>query len=581
MSTAVDLQVSASQIATEWLTRFSAFLQGTADASDVFHANPWWRDILTFHWDYRAFLGGERISEQARHAASAQPRNFVPSSTIETRFATPDQSRILAFFEFETDNATNTGVAHLALDESGRWAAAGVLTAMESLKGHEEINGHRRPLGRTPGDQPNWLEQRKIDQDFADRDPEVLIVGSGQAGLATAARLGQLQVPTLIVEKNARVGDNWRKRYRSLVLHDPVWFDHLPYLPFPSTWPVFTPKDKMGDWLEAYASILELNVWTSSTITHTSYDEATKRWTVVINRDGTERTVHPAHVVIATGLSGTTPYVPEVRGADDFTGELKHSTEFASGDAYAGKRVLVVGAATSAHDLAQALHEQGAQVTMLQRSATYVIGMTTMTDAMGFYKEGGGPTETADLIAMSVPMAVNVANMQQRTRDAAEVDREILDGLRKAGFNITMGIEDAGHSLLFFEKAGGYYIDVGCSQLIIDGHIAMKSGVEIDHLTTDSVVFTDGESQQFDAIYLATGYHGVAETARRIVGDDIVANCGPIWGLDDEGELQGVWRPTGQPGLWFAGGNLGLVRHASKYLALQLKADLEGLRARS
>lgn len=580
MSTSVDVQAAASQLATEWLAGFSDFVQGAVPAADVFAAeNPWWRDILTFTWDYRTFLGLERITDLSRRVTNANPRHFELSTSIDTRFTDPDESRILTFFEFETDLARGAGVAHLTQEASGRWVAAGVLTTMDELKGHEEINGHRRPLGRTPGDQPNWLEQRQIDQDFAERDPEVLIVGSGQAGLATAARLGQLQVPTLIVENNARVGDNWRKRYRSLVLHDPVWFDHLPYLPFPSTWPVFTPKDKMGDWLEAYASILELNVWTSSTITHTSYDEATKRWTVVIDRDGTQRTLHPAHVVIATGLSGTTPYVPEIRGAKDFTGELKHSTEFASGHAYVGKRVLVVGAATSAHDLAQALYEQGAHVTMLQRSETYVIGMTTMTDGMVLYQEGACPTEEADLVAMSVPMAVNIANLQQRTRAAAERDREILDGLRAAGFKITMGIEDAGHSLLFFKKAGGYYIDVGCSQLIIDGKIAIKQGVEIDHLTADSVVFSDGETAGFDAIFLATGYHGVTETARQIVGDDIVDNCGPIWGLDAESELQGVWRPTGHDGLWFAGGNLGLVRHASKFLALQLKADLEGLRA--
>ncbi len=88
-----------------------------------------------------------------------------------------------------------------------------------------------------------------------------MIIGGGQGGIALGARLRQLGVPTIIVEKNARPGDSWRNRYRTLVLHDPVWYDHLPYIPFPEHWPVFTPKDKMGDWLEMYAKVMELNYW--------------------------------------------------------------------------------------------------------------------------------------------------------------------------------------------------------------------------------------------------------------------------------------------------------------------------------
>ena len=93
------------------------------------------------------------------------------------------------------------------------------------------------------------------------------IIGGGQGGIALGARLRQLGVPAVIIEKNPRAGDSWRNRYRSLVLHDPVWYDHLPCIPFPAHWPVFTPKDKMGDWLEAYVKLMELNYWTSSEVT--------------------------------------------------------------------------------------------------------------------------------------------------------------------------------------------------------------------------------------------------------------------------------------------------------------------------
>ena len=101
-----------------------------------------------------------------------------------------------------------------------------------------------------------------------------VIVGGGQGGIALGARLRRLGVPTLIVEKNERPGDSWRKRYKSLCLHDPVWYDHLPYLPFPDHWPVFSPKDKIGDWLEMYTKVMELNYWSSTTRCKARYDEA-------------------------------------------------------------------------------------------------------------------------------------------------------------------------------------------------------------------------------------------------------------------------------------------------------------------
>jgi cation diffusion facilitator CzcD-associated flavoprotein CzcO len=93
-----------------------------------------------------------------------------------------------------------------------------------------------------------------------------------------------LGIKSLIVDREDRIGDNWRTRYHQLVLHDPVWFDHLPYLPFPTHWPVFTPKDKLGDWFESYVSLLELNAWTRATITKSSWDETAGKWTVTLDR---------------------------------------------------------------------------------------------------------------------------------------------------------------------------------------------------------------------------------------------------------------------------------------------------------
>ena len=134
--------------------------------------------------------------------------------------------------------------------------------------------------------------------------PYVLVVGGGQGGIALGARLRQLGVPAIVVDKHERPGDQWRKRYKSLCLHDPVWYDHLPYLPFPQNWPVFSPKDKIGDWLEFYTRVMEVPYWSKTTCLSASFDDAAGRWTVEVDRDGERLTLHPAHLVLATGHVG-------------------------------------------------------------------------------------------------------------------------------------------------------------------------------------------------------------------------------------------------------------------------------------
>lgn len=177
--------------------------------------------------------------------------------------------------------------------------------------------------------------------------------------MTAAARLKVLGVDTLIIDKLPRVGDNWRNRYKSLVLHDPVKFDNMPLIEFPPFWPTFTPKDKLAGWFELYAQALELNIWNSSKIKSSSWDKEKKQWTVVIDRmkpDGSkeERIFHPRHVIQATGHSGKMNF-PDIKGMDTFKGRrLCHSSEFPGADQNAkSKKAIVVGSCNSGHDLCQ------------------------------------------------------------------------------------------------------------------------------------------------------------------------------------------------------------------------------------
>jgi putative flavoprotein involved in K+ transport len=264
---------------------------------------------------------------------------------------------------------------------------------------------------------------------------------------------------------------------------------------------------------------------------------------------------------------------------DDFRGTISHSSRHPGGPEFAGKRAVVVGACNSGHDIAQDLYEHGADVTMVQRSSTYVMssehGIPTLF--AGLYEEGGPPTEDADLLFAAFPYPLLRELHKPATQALAELDRETLDGLERAGFKTDMGYDGSGLLTKYLTRGGGYYIDVGCSRLIAEGKVKIKQGVEIERFTETGLRFADGTTLDADVVVLATGYDDMRETARRLLGDEVADRCTPVWGLDEEGELRTIWRDSGHPGLWFMGGNLHLARFYSRYLALRLKARQEGL----
>ncbi|GAA1827414.1 NAD(P)/FAD-dependent oxidoreductase [Pseudonocardia ailaonensis] len=546
-------------VVTAWLRRFGTAL-GTGGAAELFRADGWWRDLLALSGDLRTFQGTDRIDKGLATAATG----FVVTGEPEVAPGPVLQ----ATFAFETAVHHGDGVLRL-VEEDGEWRAWTLLTSARELKGREEAVGARRPRGsedHVPGG-PSWGRTRARQREFLDGDPEVVVVGAGHSGLGLAARLGRLGVRTLVVDRNPRVGDNWRNRYESLRLHDPVWYDHLPYLPFPSSWPVFTPKDKLGDWLEHYVDALDLDVWTGTTLTSGSHDGTA--WDLTLRRaDGTERRLRPRDLVLATGVSGTEARWPTLPGS--FDGGLFHSSTFPGGSGFAGARAVVVGGGNSAHDIAQDLAVHGASVTMVQRSSTYVVSAAaTATGLAGIYDESGPPTERADLLMASMPFLAGWEAKRAMTARMAEIDADLHAALDRAGFRRNNGIEGTGASMLFVTRGGGYYIDVGCSGLIADGTIAVRPGSPTA-LTPTGLTLDDGSVLEADVVVLATGYHGMVETARTLLGDEVANRCGPVWGLDEEGELQGMWRRTGQPGLWFMGGNLAMARFYGRVLALQL-----------
>ncbi len=394
-----------------------------------------------------------------------------------------------------------------------------------------------------------------------------------------------LQVPTLIIDSNDAVGDNWRKRYHQLVLHDPVWYDHMPYIKFPDHWPVFTPKDKLAEWFDSYAKSLELNIWMKSTLKESSWNEEKQEWDVVVSRvkpDGSSetRTLHPKHIIQATGHSGKM-YFPNIPGRDKFSGDLLcHSSEFPGArEGGQGKKAVVIGACNSSHDICHDYVEKGYDVTMVQRSSTSVVSSDAAVKILlgGVFEENGPPTEDADIWLWGWPSEVFKSIHLDVTKIQSDFDAPLLGGLEKAGFKTDKGPDDAGLVIKYFQRGGGYYFDVGASQLIIDGKIKVKQGQEVTEILPHGLKFGDGTELEADEIIFATGYENMRTQARIIFGDEVADRVGDLWGWDEEGEFRGFWRFSGHPGFWFQGGNLAICRYFSRILALQIKAEVEGL----
>jgi len=589
---------------SQWLSHFDSALQrdDLSSATNLFVDDCYWRDLVSFTWNIKTMEGRDEIQAMLDwcNGPARATKWQIKGDATET------DGVIEAWFTFETGVSNGEGKIRLRADDGngeGMYKCWTLLTTMRELKNHEEKKGHRRVQGVEHGafrNRVTWLqkkqkEERELGYD-PDHQPYTVIIGGGQGGIALGARLRRLGVPTIIIEKNPRAGDSWRNRYETLCLHDPVWYDHLPYLSFPDDWPVFSPKDKIGDWLEMYTKVMELNYWNSTFCTGATYDEQAQEWRVQVQRqqgnsDEVGLTLRPKQLILATGMSGK-PYIPQFAGMDSFAGEIYHSSQFSSGRAFAGKKAVVIGSNNSAHDICAGLWEQGVDVTMVQRSSTHVVRSSSLMDVVlgPLYSEraldAGITTDMADMTFASLPYKLLSGFQVPLFEEIARRDADFYKALEDAGFLLDWGDDGSGLFLKYLRDGGGYYIDVGASQLIIDGEIKVRNGVGVAELRQHSVVLTDGTELEADLIVLATGFGSMNGWAADLISQEVADKVGKCWGLGSgtdldpgpwEGELRNMWKPTQQQALWFHGGNLAQSRHYSQFLSLQIKARMEGI----
>jgi cation diffusion facilitator CzcD-associated flavoprotein CzcO len=351
-------------------------------------------------------------------------------------------------------------------------------------------------------------------------------------------------------------------------------------MPFPPNWPVYIPKDKLANWFETYVDAMEINYWTGTEFESGTCDEEERHWSVVLRRaDGSKRIMHPRHVVMATGVSGIAN-LPDIPSLKNFTGQVLHSSQYDDGEAWKGKRAIVIGTGNSGHDIAQDLHSSGAGVTLVQRSSTLVTNIEPSAQlAYAAYNEG--TLEDNDLIATSMPLTLARRSHVMLTEQSRNLDKDLLDGLTRVGFKLDYGEGGTGWQFKYLTRGGGYYFNVGCSDLVASGAIRLIQFSDIESFVADGVRMKSGERLAADLIVLATGYKPQEVLVHKLFGEKIAARVGPIWGFGEGQELRNMFTRTPQPGLWFIAGSLAQCRINSKYLALQIKAIEEGLLPRS
>ena len=569
----------------QWLAHLEAALRDASAASlaSMFAPDGHWRDLLAFTWSITPSQGAEAIAAlMVEKQATARAHGFAlaPGRTPPRRIQRAGIEVIEGIFQFETTVGRGFGVVRLLAEEPSK--AFQLMTGLHELSGFEEKIGKRRPTGEAISRNfggANWKDQRTAHQEYSDREPTVLVAGGGQAGLSIAATLGRIGVDTLVVDKLPRVGDCWRTRYHSLALHNDTSFNHLPYMPFPPSWPTYLPKDMVADWFETYAWAMEINFWTSTELASATYDESAGRWNAVVSHaDGTERTVRPKHLVFANGLVGF-PHIPGLPGLKDFSGDVLHTTEFTDGTRWRGKKALVIGTGTSGHDVAQDLHANGCETTLVQRGSTMVVSIDPSAKlTYGIYN--GVPLEDGDLLASTNTKPVVKKNLQLLTARMLEHDRKTNEGLIARGFKFCTGEDGAGHQWMVRTRYGGYYLDAGCSQLIIDGKIGLLQYDQIERFVAGGALLKDGSVKPADLVMLATGFVSQEVLVGKLLGEDVAKKVGPVRGFGPDGEMSNMWKRTPQEGLWFVGGSFANCRTYSRYVALQIKAIEEGLLAK-
>ena len=189
--------------------------------------------------------------------------------------------------------------------------------------------------------------------------------------------------------------------------------------------------------------------------------------------------------------------------------------------------------------------------------------------------------DDGDLLSSINTLPVAKRNFKQVSARMVDLDKKLIDGLIARGFKWDQGEDDTGYQLKIRTRYGGYYLNAGCSELIVSGDIGLLQYDQIERFAPEGALMKDGSLQPADLLIMGTGYVPQEVVVKELLGTAIAEKIGPVWGIAPDGEMNNMWRRTPQEGLWFVGGSFTNCRIYSRYVAMQIKAIEEGLIPRS
>ncbi|PCD35992.1 hypothetical protein AU210_008547 [Fusarium oxysporum f. sp. radicis-cucumerinum] len=560
----------------------------------LFADQAYWKDALAFTYHFRTFYTPSVISAnllETNKARGPSMRWNMESAVFVA--ATPVLQFIDVALSFKTASPAASCSARILLlpvessEGSLEWKIWILSTKLENLDVHPENESLLHLPGR------NLSGMTEI-------DTEVFIIGDGNAlvhrliaffliGLPTssaaalAARLKTFGVESIMAERNARIGDNWAKRYDCMKFHVPTSFCDMPYMGYPEELRGLhrLGKDELANHLAQYVTSFNLNVITSATVQSTVYHKSSAKWTIELQTPAGAVTVTAKQLVQATGVSSQKPYVPTIANAEIYKGINIHSSGYKNGRILVGqgvKSVLVIGSANTAFDILADCYTAGLEPTMVVRSPTYICPFEYICNdvSLGAYNFD---VARGDRMFLMLPSAVEGQLARNLFRVLASKEPDRYTTVKEAGFPV-LDSADPNQALFsnLIEKAGGHYVDVGATDIIARGKASIKAGVEPIAFTQSGLRFTDGSSAAADAVIWCTGFadRDVRSVAAEILGGEkhtasderilgpreIADRLDATWGVDSEGEIRGMWK-----------------RHLrlENYWVMGIKAALEGI----
>ena len=431
-----------------------------------------WRDHWALTGTLRTFYSAQGITKAwtAASKTSATPvsgslKIFAPAAR---RMDLPNGSSWLSIsgsFDIKTKAGLigKCTVIFSVVPQGTDWKIWSFGTILDEVEGWPSV--HQFSPSITNG------EQQGANHDYVD----VVVVGAGQTGLSMAGRLSALGVDYLLIDKYSKIGDSWGARYDSVKLHTPREYSHLPFeRTFPDTFPEYLSKDQLAqgfnDWSWKYG--VDKHTWLESELVSGKWDDLASSWKLYIRRKGENASIGCRFVIMAVGSGGQHPYMPDLPGRESFKGVEMHSADYKNCQSFgANARGVVVGTGNTAHDVAEDMADAGLPSTMVQRSRTYIMPAEHWKSFAGHMYNEHVPTDMADTIGSSQAQAVGrlLITTSLHAMAAAEHEAERFDGLTRAGYDVAR----FGDLLwVLTERAGGYYMDVGACQKIIDGKVS-------------------------------------------------------------------------------------------------------------